>query len=126
MASQSTIDATKNREVVPTAAHPPNVESVTDLAEICSWLGTYRERLRAAQPAFALTGALTPGRSARAQVVAVAAIVGVELFGQGERLNPFGSRRDLAPETVVDQRYQIISRIGSGGMVAIGRASKRP
>ena len=49
MASQSTIDATKNREVVPTAAHPPNVESVTDLAEICSWLGTYRERLRAAQ-----------------------------------------------------------------------------
>src|SRR6266480_5154564 len=27
--------------------------------------------------------------------------------------------RDLAPETVVDQRYQIISRIGSGGMADV-------
>src|SRR5882757_11553461 len=27
--------------------------------------------------------------------------------------------RDLAPETVVDQRYEIISRIGSGGMADV-------
>ena len=49
--------------------------------------------------AFGLAGALRPGRSARALVVAAAAIAGIELFGQGERLNPFGSPRDLAPET---------------------------
>lgn len=65
-------------------------------------LDSQREALTlalAAFAAFALAGALKPGRSARALVVAVAAISAVELFGQGERLNPFGSQRDLAPET---------------------------
>src|SRR5438874_1683678 len=27
--------------------------------------------------------------------------------------------RDLAPETIIDQRYQIVSRIGSGGMADV-------
>jgi hypothetical protein len=49
--------------------------------------------------AFALAGAFSPGNSARALVVAVAGVAAVELLVQGERLNRFGSPRDLAPET---------------------------
>ena len=53
----------------------------------------------AALAVFALAGAFSPGRSARALVVAVASVAAVELLVQGERLNHFGSPRDLAPET---------------------------
>jgi hypothetical protein len=53
----------------------------------------------AALAAFALAGAFSPGRSARALVVAVVAVAAVELLVQGERLNHFGFSRDLAPET---------------------------
>jgi hypothetical protein len=49
--------------------------------------------------AFALTGALSPGRSARPLVGAVLVLAAVELFAQGARLNAFGSPGDLAPET---------------------------
>ncbi len=53
----------------------------------------------AALAAFALAGALRPGSNARALVVAVLVVAAVELFLQGEPLNPFGSARDLAPQT---------------------------
>jgi hypothetical protein len=64
-------------------------------------LDSQREALTlalASLAAFALAGALRQGSSARALVVAVAGVAAVELLVQGERLNHFGSPRDLAPE----------------------------
>jgi outer membrane PBP1 activator LpoA protein len=45
MASKIWSDVSANESVV----DEPHVDSVTDLAEICGWLGTYRERLRKAR-----------------------------------------------------------------------------
>ena len=53
----------------------------------------------AALAAFALAGALRPGKSGRALVSAVAAVAAVELLVQGERLTRFGPPAELAPAT---------------------------
>jgi hypothetical protein len=54
MASNSTVSRTKQpvglSATAAASAEPvrPLPDAVTDLDEICAWLGTYRERLRAA------------------------------------------------------------------------------
>ncbi len=45
MASRIRTDVSANESAV----EAPHVDSVTDLGEICDWLGTYRERLREAR-----------------------------------------------------------------------------